>query len=204
MFVDNWFRKSIDIDEWRNINKESEKKEEKRKKERTKKARKTRVIVEVPFFHEVHVVLLLGEEILHSLVSLLALLQFGLQRLTAHPVLLRLALQNTRFVPANNSLEMTAPEFQKLALQAMEVWASQFETSASSPPLLSTWLQIWFHNLLWGDSIRKGADLEKQNCLFDMHPDIIEEINISLLKDSEKNDKEKLKIDTMTWCIPIL
>ena len=31
---------------------------------------------------------------------------------------------------------------------------------------LTTWLQIWYHSLLWGDSIRKGADLEKQNCLF--------------------------------------
>ena len=28
---------------------------------------------------------------------------------------------------------------------------------------LTTWLQIWYHILLWGDSIRKGADLQKQN-----------------------------------------
>ena len=35
---------------------------------------------------------------------------------------------------------------------------------------LTTWLQIWYHSLLWGDSIRKGADLEKQNCLFGVHP----------------------------------
>ena len=34
---------------------------------------------------------------------------------------------------------------------------------------LTTWLQIWYHSLLWGDSIRKGADLEKQNCLFGVH-----------------------------------
>ena len=27
---------------------------------------------------------------------------------------------------------------------------------------LTTWLQIWYHSLLWGDYIRKGADLEKQ------------------------------------------
>ena len=35
---------------------------------------------------------------------------------------------------------------------------------------LTTWLQTWYHSLLWGDSIRKGADLEKQNCLFGVHP----------------------------------
>ena len=35
---------------------------------------------------------------------------------------------------------------------------------------LTTWLQIWYHSLLWGDSIRKGADLEKQNCLFGVNP----------------------------------
>ena len=35
---------------------------------------------------------------------------------------------------------------------------------------LTIWLQIWYHSLLWGDSIRKGADLEKQNCLFGDHP----------------------------------
>ena len=35
---------------------------------------------------------------------------------------------------------------------------------------LTTWLQIWYHRLLWGDSMRKGADLEKQNCLFGVHP----------------------------------
>ena len=34
---------------------------------------------------------------------------------------------------------------------------------------LTIWLQIWYHSLLWGDSIRKGADLEKQNCLFGVH-----------------------------------
>ena len=35
---------------------------------------------------------------------------------------------------------------------------------------LTTWLQIWYHSLLWGDSIRKGAGLETQNCLFGVHP----------------------------------
>ena len=34
---------------------------------------------------------------------------------------------------------------------------------------LTTWLQIWYHSLLWGDSVRKGADFEKQNCLFGVH-----------------------------------
>ena len=34
---------------------------------------------------------------------------------------------------------------------------------------LTTWLQICYHSLLWGDSIRKGADLEKQNCIFGVH-----------------------------------
>ena len=37
---------------------------------------------------------------------------------------------------------------------------------------LTTWLQIWYHSLLWGDSIRKGADLEKQNCLFGVYPEL--------------------------------
>ena len=35
---------------------------------------------------------------------------------------------------------------------------------------LTTWLQIWYHILLRGDTIRNGADLEKQNCLFGVHP----------------------------------
>ena len=35
---------------------------------------------------------------------------------------------------------------------------------------LTTWLQIGYHCLLWGDSIRKGADLEKQNCFFGIFP----------------------------------
>ena len=35
---------------------------------------------------------------------------------------------------------------------------------------LTIWLQIWYRSLLWGDSIRKGADLQKQNCLFGVHP----------------------------------
>ena len=35
---------------------------------------------------------------------------------------------------------------------------------------LTTWLQIWYHSLLCGDSIRKDADLEKQNRLFGVHP----------------------------------
>ena len=38
---------------------------------------------------------------------------------------------------------------------------------------LTTWLQIWYHSLLWGDSIRKGTDLEKQNCLFGVHPAVM-------------------------------
>ena len=38
---------------------------------------------------------------------------------------------------------------------------------------LTTWLQIWYHSLLWGDSIREGADLEKQNCLFGVYPAVM-------------------------------
>ena len=34
--------------------------------------------------------------------------------------------------------------------------------------------------MLWGDSIRKGVDLEKQNCLFDVQYCVIGEINFSL------------------------
>ena len=38
----------------------------------------------------------------------------------------------------------------------------------------TTWLQICYHSLLWGDSIRKGADLETQNCLFGVHPQVFD------------------------------
>ena len=38
---------------------------------------------------------------------------------------------------------------------------------------LTTWLQILYHSLLFGDSIRKGTDLEKQNCLFGVHPAVM-------------------------------
>ena len=30
-------------------------------------------------------------------------------------------------------------------------------------------LQTWYHSLLWGVSIRKGVELEKQNCLLGVH-----------------------------------
>ena len=35
---------------------------------------------------------------------------------------------------------------------------------------LTTWLQIWYHSLLWGDSIREGADLEKAELLIRRPP----------------------------------
>ena len=35
---------------------------------------------------------------------------------------------------------------------------------------LTTWLQIWYHSLLWGDSIRKGADLGKAELLIRRPP----------------------------------
>ena len=35
---------------------------------------------------------------------------------------------------------------------------------------LTTWLQIWYHSLLWEIVSPKCADLEKQNCLFGVHP----------------------------------
>ena len=46
---------------------------------------------------------------------------------------------------------------------------------------LTIWLQIWYHSLLWGDSIRNGADLEKQNRLFGVHPAELGEMNFLLL-----------------------
>ena len=47
---------------------------------------------------------------------------------------------------------------------------------------LTTWLQIWYHSSLWGDSIRKGADLEKQNCLFSVHPAVMGKLTSLSLK----------------------
>ena len=41
---------------------------------------------------------------------------------------------------------------------------------------LTTRLQTWYHSLLWGDSIRKGADLKKQNCLFGVHPAVMRKL----------------------------
>ena len=38
---------------------------------------------------------------------------------------------------------------------------------------LTTWLQIWYHSLLWRDSIRKGAELEKHNCLLGVYPAVM-------------------------------
>ena len=38
---------------------------------------------------------------------------------------------------------------------------------------LTIWLQTWYHSLLWGDSIRKSPDLEKQNCLFGVQPAVM-------------------------------
>ena len=52
-----------------------------------------------------------------------------------------------------------------------------FQQVALKPQLhiylcLTTWLLavIWYHSMLWGDVIRKVANLEKQNCLFGVHP----------------------------------
>ena len=44
----------------------------------------------------------------------------------------------------------------------------------------TTWLQIWYHSLLWGDSIRKGAQLRKAELLIRSPPRGNGEINFSL------------------------
>ena len=45
---------------------------------------------------------------------------------------------------------------------------------------LTTSLQIWYHSVLWGDSIRKGADFEKQNCSFGVHTAELGKLTFSL------------------------
>ena len=54
----------------------------------------------------------------------------------------------------------------------LSVWYCLFGflLKSSEPQLqvyhyLTIWLQIWYHSLLWRDSIRKGVDLEKQSWL---------------------------------------
>ena len=44
---------------------------------------------------------------------------------------------------------------------------------------LTTWLQIWYHCLIWGDSKRKGADIEKADLLIRRPPRGNGEINCS-------------------------
>ena len=46
---------------------------------------------------------------------------------------------------------------------------------------LTTWLQIWYHSLLWGDSIRKGRRLRKAELLIGRPPRGNGEIKFSLL-----------------------
>ena len=43
-----------------------------------------------------------------------------------------------------------------------------FKPQLQADHCLTTWLQLWYHSLLWENSIRKGADLEKHNRLFDV------------------------------------
>ena len=60
---------------------------------------------------------------------------------------------------------------------------------------LTTWLQIWYHSLLWGDSIRKGADL-KTELLIRRPPRGNGEINFSSLKHCfilKKTSRERRK-----------
>ena len=57
---------------------------------------------------------------------------------------------------------------------------------------LTTWLQIWYHSLLWGDSIRKGADLEKQNCLFGVQPAVMGKLTSLSLKPGFKKVNQSL------------
>ena len=62
-----------------------------------------------------------------------------------------------------------------LSRQMLRVQICDLEQVTLKPQLqayhcLTIWLQIWYHSLLCEDSIRKGADLEKQNCLFGVHP----------------------------------
>ena len=61
---------------------------------------------------------------------------------------------------------------------------------------LTTWLQIWYHSLLWGDSIRKGADLEKQNCLFGVHPAVMGKLTslFSLLGYSKVSQNQTISL----------
>ena len=44
---------------------------------------------------------------------------------------------------------------------------------------LITWLQIWYHSLLWENSIRKGADLKKAELFLRRPPHSNGEINFS-------------------------
>ena len=64
---------------------------------------------------------------------------------------------------------------------------SALQRIASFPPesfrkmlMIRTELQIWYHSLLWGDDIRKAADVEKQNCLFDVLPAVMGKLTLSL------------------------
>ena len=45
---------------------------------------------------------------------------------------------------------------------------------------LTIWMQICYHSLLWGDKIRKGADFEKRNCSFGVHPEQLGKLPIFL------------------------
>ena len=64
---------------------------------------------------------------------------------------------------------------------------------------LTTWLRIWYHSLLWGDSIRKGADLEKRNCLFGFQSAELWKLTslLSFFKQERKTRKFKWGI----WCL---
>ena len=55
---------------------------------------------------------------------------------------------------------------------------------------VTIWLLIWYHSLLWADSIRKGADLENPHFLFDVHP--AELRNLFLLVEESRRLKSSL------------
>ena len=59
------------------------------------------------------------------------------------------------------------------AVRPLWPWASHLKPQLQVHHCVTTWLQIGYHSLLGGDSSRKGADLEKQNCFFDVHPAVM-------------------------------
>ena len=100
----------------------------------------------------------------------------------------------------NNGEQSDFCDLEQVTLKPQQLWFQSDLKRLQVHHYLTTWLQIWYHSLLGGDSIRQGSDLEKKNCLFGVHPAVIGKLtsfslslNMNLFQTALIQDMQRLQ-----------